>query len=370
MQRQQQRQQQHPLQQYHLLVAYTFTLLSVGLMAVTSASSTVAYNLDGNSYSIVMRQIMFGAAGVGLMFWIGSRPAASMRRWANLLMVLVVVLLMVAQFYGVAVHGQRNWIEIAGPFRLQPSEFAKLAVVVWGAHLLARRYHELEVRDRLLYPLAPVYAVVLALVVVGGDVGTALILLPIMMAMLYFVGAPRQWFSTAIVLGLVGLAALVVVAPYRSTRIRAWLNQGVDTAGMNYQLEHGKIALGTGGWTGLGPGASRQKWGTLPEAHTDFIYAVIGEELGLVGTVMVLVLFVLIVAVAVSIARRSNDRFVQLSSLGIAAWFATQSTINVGAVLGVLPITGVPLPLVSYGGSSLIPSLAAMGMLMSFSKGP
>lgn len=360
--------QQHPLQQYHLLVAYTFALLGVGLMAVTSASSTVAYNQDGNSYSIVMRQIMFGAAGLAAMFWIGSKPSSFMRRWANLLMLGVIALLITALGMGVSVHGQRNWINIVGPFRLQPSEFAKLAVVVWGANLLASRYNELEQRSRLLIPLAPIYIVILGLVLAAGDAGTAFILAPTMLAMLFFVGAPRQWFTSAAALGVVGIGGLVVLAPYRSTRIRAWLHQGLDTGGMNYQLEHGKIALGTGGWTGLGPGASRQKWGTLPEAHTDFIYAVIGEELGLVGTIMVLALFVLIVAIAASIARRSTDRFVQLSSLGIAAWFATQSTINLGAVLGLLPITGVPLPLVSYGGSSLIPSLVAMGMLMSFSK--
>lgn len=358
----------HPMMVHQWVVMCTLALLGIGLMAVTSASSTVAYNQDGNSYSIVLRQLMFGAGGLLIMWWFGRLPVSAFRAMARPLMLIVLVLLVVAQVRGVAVNGQRNWIEIVGPFRLQPSEFAKLAVVLWGADLVARRQARVEQPSVVLKPLLVLYAVVLVLVAIGGDLGTAVVLAPIMAGMLYFIGAPQGWFRAIILGGLAGIGVMVAMAPYRFTRITAWLHQNQDIAGMNFQLHHGKIALGSGGWTGLGPGASRQKWGTLPEAHTDFIYAVIGEEFGLVGTVVVLLLFVGLISLAVHIARTSNDLFVQLTSMGIATWFATQSTVNLGAVLGVLPITGVTLPLVSYGGSSLLPSLAAMGILMSFAR--
>lgn len=364
------RHETHPMVVHQAVVMLTLGLLGLGLMVVTSASSTVAYNQDGNSYSIVLRQLIFGVIGLGLMFVTGRMQVSTIRRFAPLGMLAVIALLIAAQVIGVAVHGQRNWIEIAGPFRIQPSEFAKLAVVVWGADSLAKRWNRLEQSRDLWWPLVPVYALVMLLVAAGRDLGTCIVLLPIMMGMLYFTGAPRIWFNRVIVAALGVVALAVAAAPYRFMRIWAWLHQDQDTSGVNFQLFHGKIALGSGGWTGLGPGASRQKWGTLPEAHTDFIYAVIGEEFGLVGTVAVLLMFFGLITLAVYIARTSSDRFVQLTSMGIAAWFATQSTVNLGAVLGVLPITGVPLPLVSYGGSSLVPSLMAMGLLLTFARSP
>jgi cell division protein FtsW len=283
-------------------------------------------------------------------------------------MIAVGALLVAVLVIGTAVHGQKNWIEFGGPFRIQPSEFAKLAIVMWGADVLDRKYHLLEQREHLIFPVLPVAAGVLVLVVMQGDVGTAMILMPIMASLLYFVGAPRKWFMVLGAAGLSAIAALSIAAPYRMARFTSWLDPQADAQGTGFQVIHGQQALGSGGWWGVGLGGSREKWGTLPEAHTDFIYAVLGEELGILGTILVLVLLCAIAIVGLRIARGPDEAFIQIASLGIVTWIITQALVNIGAVLGILPITGVPLPLVSYGGSSLIPTLLAMGILMAFAK--
>ena len=239
---------------------------------------------------------------------------------------------------------------------------------MWGADMLDRKYHLLEQRNHLLMPVLPVSVAVLGLVVLQGDLGTAMVMMPIMASLLYFVGAPRKWFLLMGGAGLAAIAALSIAAPYRMARFTSWLDPYADAQGTGLQVIHGQQALGSGGWLGLGLGGSREKWGTLPEAHTDFIYAVMGEELGIFGTVSVLVLFTAIAIVGLQIARKTNEAFIQIATLGIVAWIVTQALVNIGAVLGILPITGVPLPLVSYGGSSLIPTLLAMGILMEFAK--
>jgi cell division protein FtsW len=219
-----------------------------------------------------------------------------------------------------------------------------------------------------LIPILPVALTVLLLVVLQGDLGTAMVMMPIMASLLYFVGAPRKWFVAMGAVGLAGIVALSIAAPYRMARFTSWLDPYADAQGTGFQVIHGQQALGSGGWLGLGLGGSREKWGTLPEAHTDFIFAVLGEELGIFGTISVLVLFTGIAIIGLRIAARTNEAFIQIASLGIVAWIVTQALVNIGAVLGILPITGVPLPLVSYGGSSLIPTLLAMGILMAFAK--
>ena len=169
-------------------------------------------------------------------------------------------------------------------------------------------------------------------------------------------------------MALGAIAALSIAAPYRMARFTSWWNPYADAQGTGFQVIHGQQALGSGGWWGVGLGGSREKWGTLPEAHTDFIYAVLGEELGILGTISVLVLFSIIAIMGLRIARGTNEAFIQIAALGIVTWIVTQALVNIGAVLGILPITGVPLPLVSYGGSSLIPTLLAMGILLAFAK--
>jgi cell division protein FtsW len=239
---------------------------------------------------------------------------------------------------------------------------------MWGADILDRKYHLLEHTKHLVIPVLPISAAVLILVVLQGDLGTAMVMMPIMASLFYFVGAPKKWFVIMGAFFLSVIAALSIAAPYRMARFTSWLNPYADAQGTGFQVIHGQQALGSGGLLGLGLGGSREKWGTLPEAHTDFIYAVLGEELGILGTISVLILFAAIAIIGLRIAGRTNEAFIQIASLGIVAWIVTQALVNIGAVLGIMPITGVPLPLVSYGGSSLIPTLLAMGILMAFAK--
>ncbi len=360
---------EHPMVHYQILLGATGFLLTMGVVMVASSSSVFSYQQNnGNSWALATRQLIFAALGVFLMMAVSKMHVDSIRRWVNLFMVGVVILLIAVLIIGTARYGQKNWIEFGGPFRIQPSEFAKLAVVLWGADILDRKYHLLEQRDHLLIPVVPVCLTVLVLIMMQGDLGTAMVMMPIMASLLYFVGAPRKWFAAMTIAALTAIAILSVAAPYRMARFTSWLDPFADAQGTGFQVIRGQQALGSGGWWGVGLGGSREKWGTLPEAHTDFIYAVIGEELGILGTMTVLLLFVTIAIVGLRIARGTNDAFIQIASLGILTWIVVQALINIGAVLGILPITGVPLPMVSYGGSSLIPSLVAMGILMAFAK--
>ncbi|MGN6597833.1 MAG: FtsW/RodA/SpoVE family cell cycle protein [Actinomycetes bacterium] len=269
---------------------------------------------------------------------------------------------------GVSVLGNKNWLPLPGGMNLQPSELAKLALIVWSADLLARKHKLLHDWKHLLVPVGPVALVILGLILAGHDLGTALIVIAIVASILYVVGAPLRIFLAGAGVAALGVAFLVATSSNRVSRIGAWLNPSADQAGSNFQLTHGKYALATGGWWGLGLGASKQKWGGLPEAHTDFIYAIIGEELGLLGTVSVLLLFAAITIGGYRVAARSSDLFVRLAAAGVTMWITAQVIVNIGAVLGLLPIVGVPLPLVSYGGSALIPMLAGLGMLASFAR--
>lgn len=360
---------EHPMLHYQILLGATGFLLALGIVMVASASSVYSYQQNnGNSWALATRQLIFAAIGVFLMMAVSKMHVDSIRRWAPLFMVVVGAMLVAVLLIGTAVHGQKNWIDFGGPIRIQPSEFAKLAIIMWGADILDRKYHLLEQRHHLLMPVLPVSVAVLLLVVLQGDLGTAMVMMPIMASLLYFVGAPRKWFLVMGAAGLAAIAALSIAAPYRMARFTSWLDPYADAQGTGFQVIHGQQALGSGGWWGVGLGGSREKWGTLPEAHTDFIYAVLGEELGIIGTILVLLIFTAIAIVGLRIARNTNEAFIQIASLGIVAWIVTQALVNIGAVLGILPITGVPLPLVSYGGSSLIPTLLAMGILMAFAK--
>jgi cell division protein FtsW len=360
---------EHPMVHYQILLGATGLLLALGVVMVASSSSVFSYQQNnGNSWALATRQLIFAAIGVFLMITVSKMHVDAIRRWAPLFMVVVGALLVTVLLIGTAVHGQKNWIDFGGPFRIQPSEFAKLAIVMWGADILDKKYHLLEQRNHLMFPVLPVSAAVLLLVVLQGDLGTAMVMMPIMASLLYFVGAPRRWFMIMGAVGLSGIAALSIAAPYRMARFTSWLDPYADAQGTGFQVIQGQHALGSGGWWGVGLGGSREKWGTLPEAHTDFIYAVLGEELGIIGTITVLLIFTAITIVGLRIARGTNEAFIQIAALGIVAWIVTQALVNIGAVLGILPIAGVPLPLVSYGGSSLIPTLLAMGILMAFAK--
>jgi cell division protein FtsW len=355
---------------YYLILGAATLLLVLGLVMVLSSSSVESYEIHDSAFTLFGRQAIFAVAGVIAMMAISRMPIPLFRRLALAFLVASIFLLLLTFVpgIGVGVYGQRNWIRLVGPFRLQPSEFAKLALILWSADLFARRGRYLDQWRVLLVPFLPVAAVVTGLVVMQGDLGTAIILAIIVAALLFVVGAPMRIFAGLAALGLVGVAALSLTSGYRVRRFTAWLNPEADLDGAGWQLTQGKVALGTGGWWGVGLGGSREKWGALPEAHTDFIFPVIGEELGLFGALTVLGLFAAITIFALRMAIRTSDAFVRIACVGIVAWIVGQALINLGAVLQLLPITGVPLPFISYGGSSLLPSLMAIGVLLAFAR--
>jgi cell division protein FtsW len=358
----------HPLSTYYLLLGTTLLLLILGLIMVLSASSIESYKVFGSSYTLAQRQALFAILGVVVMYF-ASRSSVEFWRGSALMLFLGAFGLLVAVLViGVEVAGQRNWIDIVGPFRLQPSEFAKLALVVWGASLLTRKDRPIDTWRGLLLPLLPVAGAMMVLVLMEGDFGNTLMLAAITMGMLFAAGAPLRLFAALGGVIALGILLLTLAAPYRMERFTSWLRPGDDPLGGGWQVQQGQYALGTGGFWGVGLGASREKWGSLPEAHTDFIFPVIGEELGLFGTLSVLLLFAALTYAIFRLCLQTQDPFVRLASAGVGSWIVIQAVTNIGAVLGILPITGVPLPLVSYGGSSLVPTLLALGMLMAFAK--
>ena len=353
---------------YHVIFGATMLLLVLGVAMVLSASTVESYRVYGSAYTLWLRQVMFAVGGLVLMVVASRMSVAYLRRLAYPLLAFALSTLLIVLVIGHSVAGQRNWIELGGPFRFQPSEFAKLAIVLWGADLMARKQGVLDQWKHLLIPLLPVTGLIVALVVLEGDVGTALIMVPMIAAILYVNGAPARLFAAGGAVVLAGIAALSMGHSYRLGRFESWLNPSADAMGTGWQVLQGKSALGGGGWFGVGLGASREKWDWLPEAHTDFIYAVVGEELGILGSLLVIALFAAIGVAGLRLARRTTDPFVRTASVTIVAWLLTQAMLNIGAVLQLIPITGIPLPLVSYGGSSLVPTLMALGILMAFAR--
>ena len=353
---------------YYALMIATFGLLFIGVIMILSASTTVSYKQFNNQYIIFLRQLMFAGIGIIMMIAISFLPKVFFFKWAKVALWLSIILLglVLIPSIGISVAGQRNWISLWGPFRLQPSEIAKLTLIVWGSVVLSKQVRsKVTTWQNLLVPVFPVGVIICILVILQGDLGTALIVGPILLSLFYAIGAPLRLFTWSTIFGLFAIFLLSIQEGYRIQRFLSWINPSAENQDAGWQVMHGKYALASGGWTGIGLGASKEKWGWLPAAHTDFIFAVVGEEIGLVGTVIVLIFIGTIAFVALSLARKTNDVFTKLIATSVAAWIVVQSIINIGAVLGLLPVTGVPLPLVSYGGSSLVFTMSAIGVLMA-----
>ena len=356
-----------PLSSYYLLLGASTMLLIIGLMMVLSSSSVDAYKTTGDSYAIVKRQLMWVLLGLPCAFIASRMSHAWIRRMAWPAYILSLVLLLLTAFLGVERNGNQNWLAV-GPLAIQPSEIAKLGLVLWAANIYARKERRLGRVHEIMIPVVPGLLMATGLVIVGRDLGTALVLFAILLGMLWVVGAPPRFFVLSI--SIIGVAVIFLAAmdAERLQRITNFSDPFKDYLDTGWQPAHGLYALSTGGWFGQGIGASTQKWGGLPEAHNDFIFAVLGEELGLVGTLLVIGLFFTIAFAAIRIASRTAEPFVRYKSFGIVVWLLGQMMINVGMVLTVLPVIGIPLPLVSYGGSALLPSLVALGLLVGFAR--
>ena len=359
---------EHPLSTYYLIMGSTLLLLGLGLVMVLSASSVESVRISGSAYTLAQRQTLFAVGGVIALIFAARSSIQFWRKTAWIFLAGAFVLLVLVLIIGDEVAGQRNWIEIFGPFKLQPSEFAKLALVIWGAEVLTRKDRHIPTWRNIMVPILPVAGLMMILVLLEGDFGNTLMLGAILCGILFAAGIPMRLFVLFGGFALFFVWMLTLAAPYRMERITNWLNPESDRLGFGWQVAQGQYALGTGGIWGVGLGGSREKWGSLPEAHTDFIVPVIGEELGLVGTSAVLLLVGILAYSIFRLSKNSQEPFVRLAAAGVGSWIVVQAVINIGAVLGLLPVTGVPLPLVSYGGSSLIPTLIAIGMLLACAR--
>ncbi|MRK02166.1 MULTISPECIES: putative lipid II flippase FtsW [Aeromicrobium] len=361
---------ERPLASYQLVLGATTLLLGLGLIMVLSASSIFALVNYGNSFSIVLRQMIFAVLGVIGAIIVSRMPLATLRRFITPFLVVSVLLVMATFVPGVGLerNGNRNWLPLFGGFQLQPSEFAKLALVLWIADIYARRQKYLNIPRYVITPMVPVAGSVALLVVGQHDLGTALVLFALIIGMLWVAGLPRKQMGALLAMLFVGLVLAVAQSPHRVQRLLNFTNPEADPDSAGFQAIHGMMALARGGFWGVGLGGSRQKWGSLPEAHTDFILAVIGEEIGLVGALVVLVLFIVLGFAGLRIATRTREPFVRYTAAGITIWIMIQAVINIGMVLGMLPVIGIPLPLISYGGSSLLVTLVALGILLNCAK--
>jgi cell division protein FtsW len=369
-----------PLTSYHLLLACGGLLVVIGLVMVFSATSVHAYATDGNAFAAIAEQATYAAVGLGA-FWFCQRLPARTFRAVGLPLLLTafclqgmldgLTLLASADLIGEPQFGplvaDTRWLRLGG-LSVQPSELAKLALVIWAADVLARKGALVGAWRELARPLLPV-AGGLLLLVGYQDLGTMLCLLVLVVGILWAAGVRLRVFAGMAIAVLVAVALLVVAqSSYRMERLTAFLNPDCDVLDECYQAMRARSALADGGWFGVGLGNASHKWGWLPEGHNDFIFAVIGEELGVMGSLVVLALFAVFAYTALRIARRVPDRFRRLAAAGVAAWIVGQTIINVGGVVGLLPITGLPLPFISAGGSALVVTMAAVGMLVSFAR--
>ncbi|MCJ7780659.1 MAG: putative lipid II flippase FtsW [Acidimicrobiia bacterium] len=349
------------------LVVPVIMLLIVGLGAMLSASSVISIRETGDHLFYIKRQIIWVGVGLASLVVFAKIPYRWYRRYAIPIFLVAVAGLVVTLVAGDVRGGARRWIEI-GPLTIQVSEFAKVATVIVLAAVLAKKDQLLQRLPHFLLPVITILSVVSVLLLLQPDFGTALLIGAAAFAMLIASAAPLGF-----IVGLGGISGILAVAgafgmDYRRARITGFLDPFADPLGTGHQAVQSLVALGSGGWFGVGLGASRARWSFLPNAHTDFIFAIIGEETGFAGASLVIVLFAFFAAVGIRIALTAPDVFGRLLAVGIVSWLTFQALVNVGGVVAVLPITGVPLPFVSSGGNAMIVSLAAIGILVNISR--
>lgn len=358
-----------PMASFHLVVTVAVMLTVLGLVMVLSASSVEAYAENKSAYSMFLKQTMFAIVGF-VLFYIALRlPIRSMRVMSFPVFVTTVILLVLVLIPGIGTEAQgtRGWFVI-GPLSVQPSELAKIAFAIWGAHVLASRRGEITTIKELLVPLVPAALVVFVLIILQPDLGTTVSLIIILFALLWYGGLPVKLFLAILGTGVTGVVILALTAGYRSDRVRAFLDSDADPQGTGYQARQAMYSLADGGLFGRGLGQSVAKWSYLPNSHNDFIFAIIGEELGFVGGAAVIGLFGLFVYTGLRIAVRSSDPFLRILTATVTTWITGQAFINIGYVVGLLPVTGLQLPLVSAGGTSTATTLFMFGVVANAAR--
>jgi cell division protein FtsW len=353
---------------FYRLAGLTGFLVVFGLVMVLSSSSIDSLVANRDAFYVFSRQSLYAVVGLGVMLFISSLKLKVIQNLVKAAVVFGFALQLSVPFLGITVNGNTNWISIAG-FTLQPAEFLKVSLIMYIAWFVSNREHELDDPRRVLLPVLIVGGAALALVMLGRDLGTAIIIALIVFGTLVIAGAPLR----PLVQVFVGVAIAGALAAFssasRMARINAWLNpDAASSDAFNWQYEHGTWALAAGGVFGVGLGNSKMKWSWIPEVENDFIFAVIGEELGLIGALVVIGIFALLVSSLIGIMNRSDSSFGRIAIIGVIVWIVSQSAVNIAVVLGVLPVLGVPLPLISAGGSSLIATLGAIGIVLAIEK--
>ncbi|WP_424399093.1 putative lipid II flippase FtsW [Mycobacterium uberis] len=358
-----------PMTSFHLIIAVAGLLTTLGLIMVLSASGVRSYGDDGSAWVIFDKQVLWTIIGLIGGYCSLRMSVRFIRRIAFSSYVSTIILLVLVLIPGIGnlANGSRKWFVIAG-FSMQPSELAKIAFVIWGAHLLvARRMERASLREMLI-PLVPAAVIALGLIVAQPDLGQTVSFGIILLALLWYAGLPLRVFVTSLFAVFASGAILAVSAGYRSDRVRSWMNPESDPQDTGYQARQAKFALAQGGIFGDGLGQGVAKWNYLPNAHNDFIFAIIGEELGLVGALGLLGLFGLFAYTGMRIARRSADPFLRLLTATTTMWVLGQAFINIGYVIGVLPVTGLQLPLISAGGTSTAATLFMIGIMANAAR--
>lgn len=359
-----------PLASFHLVLATCGLLTSVGIVMVLSASSVESFTVGQSSsvYSLFRQHLVSIAVGA-VAFWLALRmPVQLIRKLSAPAMVICLGLLaLVLTPLGTSVNGSQGWF-ILGPVSLQPVELAKVALALWGAHILVTKYNLLHQWRHLLVPVVPVALLMFALLMAQPDLGGTVTLAMVLMGLLWFAGAPKRLFVALLVAAAAGFAALAVVADYRLDRVLSFLSSSDEMDAESYQATQALYALADGGLFGKGLGQGASKWDYLPNVHHDFIFALIGEELGLVGCLAVIGLYGLLSVVGLRIAARNLDPWIKIVSGTLTVWLVAQAAINIGYVAHLLPVTGVTLPLISYGGTSMVVTMLLFGILANCAR--
>lgn len=356
---------------YVLLTAFAGLLL-FGVIMLTSASSSIGHERFGDSYFFVKRQLLYGVLPGTVLFIILAKVPYTLYKkymWHIFAVMMLILLLVFVPGIGSSLNtGANSWLVI-GSFSVQPAEFAKLGLILFGAgYLTAMGKKRLDLLQEGFIPSLVFLGLPIALVILQPDIGTVSILFAIMFGLLFFAKARLSFMACLAGLGIAGLFVMIAIAPYRAARLTTFLHPELDPQGIGYHINQAFLAIGSGGLFGLGLGHSRQKFQYLPEVHADSIFAVIAEEMGFLISAGLVALIIYIGYRGFELAKRAPDTHAQLIVSGIIVWFLSQSFLNIGAMIGLLPITGVPLPFVSHGGTSLMVAMASVGILINISK--
>jgi cell division protein FtsW len=350
-----------PANTFKTFLLVSATILIFGDVMVFSAAQVAGLTIGGNSFTISGKQIVLSIASVFGAWVIAQIPINNVKKIAKVSLFLALGFMLLLFPFGVNVNGNKNWVSI-GFIDFQPSEFAKLLLIIWAAAIIEKN---IQNPRQIFFQMAFGFSLVLGIVLLGGDLGSAVVIGLILATLVYLAGAENKLIAILGGLGIAGVAGLIAIQPYRIARFTAFIHPFADGIYKNagWQPAHSLMALGSGGLFGAGIGLSKQKWGNLAEAHTDFIFGVIGEEFGLLGTIATLVAISLLVICIIKIALTAKDSFSRYLGLGIAFWIGIQSLINLASATSLIPVVGVTLPFISYGGSSLLALVGALGFV-------